>query len=332
MRYSEINGIEKKASRLVFGTGTDIVSGTDGAYMECLDMAWENGFTTFDSAYAYGDAEKHLGEWMDRRGCREDVILLDKGCNPGQKGSPDVMSAELIRSQQEESLHRLRTDYVDLYLLHRDDPSVPVGEIIEVLNERKALGKIRRFGVSNWTLSRIIEAEKYADSHGMEGFTAFSPAYSYAELVGDPWGRSVTLSGEKNREAREWYQKQKRPVFTYSSLARGYLSGKFSTTGGKPVEECLWWAPVEEYDCPENRERLHRAEVLAAKKSCTVSQICLAWLLGQPLDIFPIVSPSKEKHMKDNVGVFDLELTLDDWEYLDRPVERSLSEQIPYNR
>lgn len=317
MEYAEIAGIEKKASRLVFGTGTDVISGEDGAYMECLDLAFEHGFRVFDSAYAYGKAEEHMGEWMYKRGCREDIILLDKGCNPGQKGSADKMSADLIRRQQEESLHRLQTDYVDLYLLHRDEETVPVGEIIEVLNERKAAGKIRRFGVSNWKKERICQANDYAKEHGMEGFSAYSPAYSLAVMVRDPWGGSITLSGENNAKLREWYAAQKAPVFTYSSLGRGYLSGKFSMKNNVPIEECLWWAPIEEYDCESNRKRLQNAEILAEKKGKTVSQICLAWLLSQPMDIFPIVSPSKESHMRDNIGAFDVTLTPEELRFLE---------------
>lgn len=307
----------KKYSRLVYGTGNNAVMGEDeGAAADCLDLAWENGFTIYDTAYAYGNAEKNIGRWISLRGRREEMILFDKGCNPGQKGSEDKMSPELIRMQNEQSLDRLQTDYVDFYVLHRDEPEYPVEKIIDVLNELKGEGKIRRFGVSNWSFRRLQEANQYAKSNGLEGFSVYSPAYSLAELSGDPWGRSVTLSGRQNAEARKWCQENNMPIFPYSSLARGFLSGKFRTDGEKPIEECLWWAPIEEYDTRENRERLKRAEKMADEKSVTVSQIALAWLLHQPLAIYPIVSPSSDAHMKENCGALDVFLTKEECRWL----------------
>lgn len=319
MQYNNIvfESDTKKYSKLVYGTGNNVIMGEDeGAAIACMDLAWENGFTIYDTAYAYGNAEKNIGKWMALRGHREEMILMDKGCNPGQKGSEDIMSAELIRGQNEESLERLQTDYVDFYVLHRDEPGYPVGEIIDVLNALKEEGKIHRFGVSNWSLERLQEANSYAKSHGLAGFSVYSPAYSLAELSGDPWGRSVTLSGRQNADARKWCQDNHMPVFPYSSLARGFLSGKFRTDREKPIEECLWWAPIEEYDTKENRERLKRAEKMADEKGAAVSQIALAWLLRQPLIIYPIVSPSSDIHMKENIRALDISLTQEECKWL----------------
>lgn len=319
MIYTELENCNKKASRLVYGTGNTPIMGEDvGAAKECIQTAYDCGFTIFDSAYAYGHAEKNFGHWLAQTGNRENVIIFDKGCNPGQDGSEDVMSDELIRRQNAESLDRLQTDYVDFYVLHRDEPEYPVEKVIDVLNELKDDKKIRKFGVSNWTLPRIIEANAYAKTHGLEGFSVLSPAYSMVDFVSDPWGRSVALSGEANREMREWYENQEMPVFPYSSLARGYLSGKFRTDVDKPIEECLWWAPIQEYDCEENRVILARAEKMAREKDVTVSQIALAWLLHQPMDIYPIVSPSSEKHMLDNIAALHLSLTKEEIDWLHR--------------
>ncbi len=307
----------KKYSRLVYGTGNNAIMGEDaGAAVACMDLAWENGFTIYDTAYSYGNAESNIGKWMTLRGHREEMILFDKGCNPGQKGSEDIMSPELIRRQNEESLERLQTDYVDFYVLHRDEPGYPVEKIMDVLNALKEEGKIRHFGVSNWSLERLQEANDYAGSHGLEGFSVYSPAYSLAELSGDPWGRSVTLSGKENEKARKWCQDNCMPVFPYSGLARGFLSGKFRTDGEKTIEECLWWAPIEEYDTKANRERLARAENMAREKSVTVSQVALAWLLQQPMIIYPIVSPSSEIHMKENIRALDVSLTKEECGWL----------------
>ena len=167
----------------------------------------------------------------------------------------------------------------------------------------------KRQGVSNWTWQRIREGNKYAADHGLKGFQALSPAYSLAEFVHDPWGRSITLSGAANEKMREAYFQSGLPVFTYSSLARGYLSGKFVTDGDRPIEDCLWWAPIKEYGCPEDRQRLHRAEEMARKKELTVSQIALAWLLHQSDNLFPIVSPSSTSHMEEVIQSLTVPLT-----------------------
>ena len=138
MKYRVLDGIGKKSSVFVYGTGNSKIMGEDeGLACECLDMAWQAGFTMFDSAHIYGNAERNLGKWMEKRGLREKAVILTKGCNPGMKGSADVMTPELIRNQVEESLDRLRTDCIDLYILHRDQPDMPVEPVVEVLNELK---------------------------------------------------------------------------------------------------------------------------------------------------------------------------------------------------
>ena len=310
MKYASLPGIDKPLSRLTYGTPRTATNAkTRDEAFRSYDLAWEAGFRTFDTAHSYGAGEETLGAWLASRGHRGEAVILDKGNNPGQKGCPDVCSARTIREQAEESLRRLRTDHVELYILHRDDPSVPVDEIVEELNRLNREGKVLRFGGSNWTLERLLAANAYAAAHGLEGFTAVSPAYSLAEYMHDPWGGSVALSGAAQAPYRAWLSETRLPVFCYSSLGRGYLSGKFRTDSGKAIEDCIPSVPIMEYDEPANRARLARAEALAAEKGVTVSQIGLSWLLHQPQDIFPIVAPSSAAHILDNCAALDLSLT-----------------------
>jgi len=317
MEYKTIYEGERPVSRLIYGTGNNQIMGDDvGAAKDCLQRALESGFTTFDTAYSYGNAEINVGQWLMGLKSREEITIIDKGCNPGQKGSTECMSAELIERQNKESLNRLQTDYVEFYVLHRDDPNYPVEPVIEVLNKLKEEGKILHFGASNWSLDRIRQANAYAKDHGLEGFETLSPAYSLATFVSDPWGGSVTISGEKNKELRETYLNSGLPIFAYSSLARGYLSGKFSTRGEKPIEKCLWWAPIQEYDCPENRERLERLENMAEEKGLSVPRLALAWLINQSPNIYPIVSPSSLGHMEENIKALEIQLSEKEINYL----------------
>ena len=316
MKYVTIDGINKKLSRLVFGNPFAAMLGDKDKAFDIYDRAWAEGFRVFDTAHCYGKAEETLGEWMAKHGVREELVLLDKGHNPSQFENADEFGAKTIRDQITQSFERLQTDYVDMYILHRDDPSKPVDEIVEILNEFKADGKIGRFGGSNWAMERIQAANEYANAHGLEGFSVASPCYSLAELVRDPWGGSVALSGEKQEAFRQWFADNQMPVFNYSALGRGFLSGKYKSDNRKPIEECLWEAPIKEYYDSINVARLSRAEKLADEMDASVTQICLAWLFAQPMNLFPIVSPGSTEHMRDNIAALDITLTKEQCDWL----------------
>lgn len=312
MQYATLASIDKPVSRLVYGNNGYLSGSDTGAAIACLDIAWSLGFTCFDTANGYGNSEANIGAWLALRGLRDRAVILDKGCNPCMKGSVDVMSPQLLYDQTAESCRRLQTDYLDMYVLHRDDPSHPVGPIIDTLNDLKSQGVIRRFGVSNWTRARIAEANAYAASHGLEGFTVVNPAYSIAETVGDPWGGSVNLCGRDHLADCDWYRDQGLPVFSYSSLGRGFFSGKYRTDSGIPIEDVLPGYVLEEYKTPTNLRRLAAAEHIARERGASVSQVAIAWLLQRPFDVFPIINPSSQPHMEENIGALDLVLTAEE--------------------
>ncbi len=308
MEYVKMAGIPAELSRLVYGAASPVGSEDREKAIDCLETAYDYGFRVFDTANGYGRCEENIGHWLARTGKRDQVVIFDKGLNPGQRGSTDVYSAETVRRQIALSLQRMQTDHVDFYVLHRDDPSKPVDEIVEVLNEEKARGRILRFGGSNWTLPRLKAANAYAEKHGLEGFTAVSPAYSLAVLEHDPWGGSVTASGDENAPYRAWILENGIPVFPYSSLARSFLSGKY-TAADPDLYEHLTFAPKNEYYSEANVGRLRRAEQMAAEKGVPLSAIALAWLLRDPMEIFPITSPSGAKHIEEALQCFSVGLT-----------------------
>lgn len=316
MLYEKLEGISAPLSKLVFGSNARMRTDDSGEAAECLDTAWEIGFRTFDTAHSYGTSEKNIGAWIAKRGNRSEIVIMDKGCNPGQAGSTDVFSGKTIREQVKMSLDSLQTEYVDIYALHRDDESQPVDEIVEMLNALKEEGKIRRFGGSNWKQYRIEQANRYAREHGLSGFSVLSPAYSLADYVRDPWGGSVSLSGEENRAYREWLTENQMPVLNYSSLARGFLSGRFHSADEKDIGQYLREGTVKEYYDAANMLRLKRAEEMAQKKGATVSQICLAWLLAQKMNLFPLIAPSTEAHMREAAGACEIRLTEEECRWL----------------
>lgn len=306
MEYISYENITTRLSRMIYGTGNKIMTDGDGAD-EMLDCVIEQGITTFDTARSYGNSERNLGNWIAKRGNRNSINILTKGCNPHMTGVP--VSAETLREELMTSLNELQTEYVDFYTLHRDDTNVDVAVYIETLNAFVEEGKVRSFGASNWDYRRMEEANTYASEHGLKGFTFGSPAFSLAEVVGDPWGGSIHLSGDDNADAREWFAKKQIPVFAYSSFARGFFSGKYRTDMKQEVTDVLPPWTCKEYVCPENLERLKRAEILAAEKGVTVSQINLAWILAQPFVCCPILGPSTEGHLLENLKGMELKLT-----------------------
>lgn len=317
MLYGEVQGVNKPISRLVLGTMIINTKELDKSF-SLLDAASELGYTALDTAHVYagGDSERAIGKWMKERGNREDVVIISKGAHP----NADRMRVTPydITSDLHDSLARLKTDYIDIYLLHRDDVSMPVGPIVKVLNEHLRAGKIRAFGGSNWRHERIQQANDYAKEHGLVPFAASSPNYGLAEQVQDPWGPGcVTLSGSDQQKARDWYLENQMPVFSYSSLARGFFSGRITRQNFESMKSILDNACLKAYCHEVNFQRLDRVQILAEEKKKTVPQIALAYLMNQSLNVFGIVGAANRDELKANIESCDLKLSLRELAWLD---------------
>ena len=308
MNYGQIDGIGKPISRLVQGT---IMCHT-GEQERCnalLDAAFKHGINTFDTAHDYGDGEceRSVGQWINERGLREEVVIIGKGSHPSQdrqRVTPFDISADI-----HDSLARFGTEYMDLYLLHRDDTAVPVGPIVQRLHEHKEAGHILAYGGSNWSHERVAEANAYAAEHGLSPFVASSPNFSLAYQAKEPWSGCLSLSGPQGKAGRDWYGAQGMPVFTWSSLAGGFFSGRFRRDNLDSFDSYLDKLCVEVYCFEENWGRLERTQQLAEEKGVSVAQIALAYVLSQPLDIYALVACYNEAEVVDNVRAGELQLT-----------------------
>lgn len=310
-------GLDKPVSEIFFGTAIMPMQ-LDANARYLLDLAIALGINAFDCARGYGNAETVLGKWMKERGNREEVVILTKCGNVDANGSVCV-NGSVIRRELDESLERLQTGYIDIYLLHRDDPGTPIGEIMEVLNEAKQDGKIRVFGVSNWTHERIQEANDYAQKHGLDGFCVSSPNYGLARQITDPWGGGcVTISGPKNEDARGWYSQNQMPVLAYSSLGRGFFSGKFKSYDYDGAKRVLDGVAQKGYLSEDNMERLKRVEELASKNGLSVAQTAMQFVLGSPMNVFAIVSMTKAERIFDNVQAACVRIGQEEWETLNQ--------------
>lgn len=314
--YAEISGLNKQVSRIFFGTAIrPMQMGKDANGL--LDAVLALGINAFDCARGYGLAEKSLGKWIRERNNRERIVLLTKCGNVNFKGEVCV-NRKVILSELNKSLKTLGVSYIDIYLLHRDDPRTPVSEIIDTLNACKRAGRIRTFGVSNWTHERIREANDYAASKGLEGFSVSSPNFGLARQVTDPWGGGcVTVSGPENTDARAWYTEKQMPVIAYSSLARGFFSGKFKAFDYEGARKVLDAPGQKGYLCEENMRRLRNAEILAEKYHCSVTDIALRYLFGSGMNVFAVMSTTNPKRLPSNVSAANHPLSREDIDFLE---------------
>ena len=192
MKYAGMAGVELPVSRLVMGCDNQTFL-PHGCVM--WDDYFERGGNTFDNGFVYGGGvtERNLGQWVKNRGIRKQVVILDKGAHTPQC-FPDKLTEQLHIS-----LDRLQMDYLDIYMMHRDNLDVPVGEFVDVMNEHKRAGRMRAFGVSNWTLERIQAFNEYAKAKGLTGLAAVSNNLSLARMVEAPWTGCLSSSDPASR-------------------------------------------------------------------------------------------------------------------------------------
>lgn len=308
----------KQVSRLVLGTDAALDP-------ESVMVAWDHyvsiGGNTFDSAWIYnqGKAEARLGWWLEKRGIRKEVILLDKGAHSPIPQWPLTLytecTPEALSRQHLESLQRLRTDYIDIYMLHRDNPDVPVGEIIDVLNRHKRSGTMGCFGASNWSISRIEEANAYAAKNGLEGFSSVSNQMSLAEMVNPVYPDAISFG---NPNARAWLSEKQLPLFPWSSQARGFFLDQ-KDSGYQPKDFADRQAgDVERYWASDvNFARKQRAAELGKKMGSSAMGIALAWVLHQSFPTFPLIGPRSIAELNDSAFASALPLTLEQLKWLE---------------
>ena len=277
-----------------------------------LDAFVDLGGNFLDTAEVYANwmpelprsiSERTLGAWLTQRGNRARMLIGTKGAHP------DLATMHISRLAPADILHdlhgsleRLQTDVIDLYWLHRDDESRPVGEIIETLAAQVKAGKIRAFGCSNWRTARMQEAWSYATQQGLPGFVANQPLWSLAQPNLAAFGMPG-LAG-MDAEMFAFHQQSRWAVIPYTSQARGFFS-KLVAHGEAGLKEGERKAYLNEI----NRQRAARAAALAQQHGVTVAQIALAYLINQPIPTIPVIGCHTLAQLADSMGAATVTLT-----------------------
>ncbi|MGL4611700.1 MAG: aldo/keto reductase [Trueperaceae bacterium] len=316
MNYGTVPGLNKQISRLV--QGTVMINGDDlDKEFALLDGVYQLGCTTLDTAHVYGGGrnERTVGQWVRDRGLRDKLVIIAKGAHHNhdrKRVTPHDITADIY-----DSLARFKFDYIDLYILHRDDPTVPVGPIVEALNEQQKAGRIRAFGGSNWSHERLDEANRYAKEQGLQPFVVSSPNFSLADQVQEPWEGCISIGGSRGKDARAYYSEKQLPLFTWSSLAGGFFSGRFRRDNLNTFTEYLDKLCVDCYCVEENFKRLDRVAELAKQKGLSIPQLAFAYVMNQPMNIFALVGCQTPQEFKANMDVATFKLTAEEMAWLE---------------
>ena len=306
MRYGTIPGLDKPVARLVQGADRNVTL----PYTEVLfDQYFELGGNCFDTSHAYrgGACERNLGAWIRSRGVRDEVVVFEKGGNP-PNGTPEGITQELLAG-----LEGLGIDHADVWLMHRDNPEVPVGEIVDVLNEHQAAGRMTIFGVSNWSLPRLLEAREYAGRNRRNYFSVVSNQFSLARIIEAWWtitGSHTYWRSASDPEFRRWFEATQTVLVPWSSQASGFfIENEAEQPRDRDLPRC--------YHSRENFTRRQRAFELARRRGVSPINIALAWVLRQPFPVFPIIGTRLPGETRDCLRALDVALTAEEVRWLD---------------
>ncbi len=287
----------------VFGWTADTATSHD-----LIDRFLDRGFDCIDSADVYsawaqgnsgGDSETVIGEWIGRTGRRHDITLMSK---VGMWSEQPGLSERNIMAACEASLRRLRTDHIDVYFAHRDDPDTPLEETMAAFAKLKEQGKIRHVGASNYSAERLDEAMGIASGAGLGGFEVFQPEYNLVSRAYEGALKETAIGHGMG-------------VVTYFSLASGFLTGKYRSPediAGTEREAML--GGFFEGSGPAVLDALIG---VAEARGASPAQVALAWLIGKNGVTAPIASARSLAQLDETLGAADLTLTDDEMARLD---------------
>ena len=293
-----------KVSELAFGTQTFGWGADEKTAHALADLFVEAGGNLFDTADSYnsGVAESILGSWLKARKNRHSVIVATKVFFPTGDGPNDAgASRKHIFQSINESLDRLKTDYVDLYQIHCFDLSTPLEETLSALDDLVRAGKIRYMGASNYTASQLEKALMLSEIHQWESFSSLQAEYSL--IVRSIEWELLPLCKEEGVGFLAW-----------SPVAGGWLTGKYGRNQPPPSNSRVGRKDRWD-DQPEQRESeltwrvIDNLIEIGKNRGKTPAQIALNWILQQPGITAPILGARSLEQLKENLGCIGWQLS-----------------------
>jgi aryl-alcohol dehydrogenase-like predicted oxidoreductase len=309
MEYRNLGRTGVKVSQLGLGTMMFGRRTGEADSIAMIEHALEAGVNFIDTANAYGvgESERIIGKALAYDGRRERTVLATKGFFPENQEDPNArgLSRRHLIAGCEASLKRLKTDWIDLYQLHRAQSEIPIDETLRALDDLIRAGKIRYIGTSMFPAWKIVEALWAAKELGLNRFVSEQPAYNLLDRTAErellPAARSFGLA-----------------VIPWGPLCGGLLTGKYRRDDQSA--EGRWHGGKDNFGRPATPRAFDVIEAvtaIAADKGCTPSQLALAWNAAQPGITAPIIGPRTMEQLVDNLGAAEVEVTPEDRERLD---------------
>ncbi|MBR6239729.1 MAG: aldo/keto reductase [Clostridia bacterium] len=306
--------------KIVIGNGVEITDLALGACNPALDSTpkimsryLDMGGNIMDTARAYFDGEydTFLGKWIRDNDARDRVNVCMKGCMPLSDDAMYIsrLSKSDIKGDLEKSLMKAGIDHTDIYLLHRDDPKIPVSEIMPALDELVKEGKTRVIGVSNWTGARIEAANRFARENGLEPFRVCQMHFSLAQTTPAATG-DITHVPMSDVEYR-WHLDNDFPIMAFASQGKGFFGRYEKGTELKPFVYNYYGY------FPENWRRAERACELAKKYATNASAVALAYLLQNKLRVSALMGFTSMEQFDLSMQAAELRLSEEDLFYLE---------------
>lgn len=271
-----------------------------------LDTA--NNYAFWNEGCIGGESELLLGRWMKERGNRDQMFIATKaGAKPAYPGAGfenmEGLGRKAIEAAIDESLRRLGTDYVDLYYAHIDDTSTPLEETLEALDELVRKGKVRAIGCSNYSLSRLKEAQRISEAGNLTPYSCVQQRYTYLQPRRDAdFGIQVSADEELLTYCRN---RGDLSLLAYSPLLNGAYTRKDVSI-------------PESYGGSESLSRLQMLKEVAAETGGTMNQIVLAWMLHSDPAVIPVIAASTPEQLGENLGSLDIKLSREQLERLNQ--------------
>ncbi len=272
----------------------DAYAAAGGNFVDTADVysAWAPG-------NAGGESEEILGRWMTLRGCRERIVVATK---VGKMSGLGGLSAATIRRAAEDSLRRLRSDRIDLYYAHADDPATPLEETLAAFDALVREGKVRHVAASNYNAARLAEALAVSDRLGLARYAALQPHYNLVHRT------------EYEGDLEALCVREEIACLPYYALASGFLAGKYRP--GRTVQSARAGNASKHLD--ENGLRvLATLDAIASERATTVAAVALAWLLGRPGVVAPIASARNPEQLAELLPAATLSLRPEETSRLD---------------